>query len=48
MSNERIPNDPYRPTLDRPTDRRILGDDDLRDPARLDNELQPDPELAEG
>src|SRR6202044_3861226 len=48
MANERIPNDPYRPTLDRPTDRRILGDDDLRDPARLDNELQPDPELAEG
>ncbi|HEY0911701.1 MAG TPA: hypothetical protein VGD75_15865 [Bradyrhizobium sp.] len=48
MANERIPNDPYRPTLDGPTDRRILGDDDLRDPARLDNELQPDPELAEG
>jgi hypothetical protein len=44
MANERIPNDPYRPTL--------AGDDlrgdDLRNPARLDNELQPDPELAEG
>jgi len=48
MANERIPNDPYRPTLDGPTDRRIFGDDDLLDPARLDNELQPDPELAEG
>jgi cell division protein FtsN len=44
MANERIPNDPYRPTF--------AGDDlrgdDLRGPARLDNELQPDPELAEG
>ena len=44
MANQRIPNDPYRPTF--------AGDDlrgdDLRSPARLDNELQPDPELAEG
>jgi hypothetical protein len=39
MANERIPRDPYRPTF---------ANDDLRDPARLDNELQPDPELAEG
>jgi hypothetical protein len=39
MANERIPNDPYRPNL---------AGDDLRNPARLDNELQPDPELAEG
>jgi hypothetical protein len=35
----RVPNDPYRSP---PTD------DDVRRPARLDNELQPDPELAEG
>jgi hypothetical protein len=44
MANERIPNDPYRPTL---TGDDLRGDD-LRGPARLDNELQPDPELAEG
>jgi hypothetical protein len=44
MANERIPNDPYRPTL---ADDDLRGDD-LRNPARLDNELQPDPELAEG
>jgi hypothetical protein len=45
MANERIPEDPYRPTF--------IGDDvragdDMRRPALLDNELQPDPELAEG
>ena len=39
MANERFPDDPYRSNL---------GDDDFRRPARLDNELQPDPELAEG
>jgi hypothetical protein len=44
MANERIPNDPYRPPV---TDDDLRGDD-LRNPARLDNELQPDPELAEG
>jgi hypothetical protein len=44
MANERIPNDPYRPTR---ADDDLRGDD-LRNPARLDNELQPDPELAEG
>ncbi len=44
MANQRIPNDPYRPTL---TGDDLRGDD-LRNPARLDNELQPDPELAEG
>jgi hypothetical protein len=43
MANETIPNDPYRSKLA----------DEARgparlDPARLDNELQPDPELAEG
>jgi hypothetical protein len=44
MANERIPEDPYRPTF--------AGDElrknELRNPALLDNELQPDPELAEG
>lgn len=39
MTNERIPEDPYRSTFAR---------DELRRPERLDNELQPDPELAEG
>jgi hypothetical protein len=39
MTNERIPEDPYRSTFAR---------DELRNPAALDNELQPDPELAEG
>ena len=39
MALERNPDDPYRSNL---------GDDDFRRPARLDNELQPDPELAEG
>jgi hypothetical protein len=35
----RVPNDPYRSPL---------AGDDVRRQARLDNELQPDPELAEG
>jgi hypothetical protein len=39
MANERIPNDPYRDP--------IYGDD-MRSPAQMDNDLQPDPELAEG
>jgi hypothetical protein len=39
MANERIPNDPYRAEP---------ADDELRRAARLDNELQADPELAEG
>ena len=38
MANERNPNDPYRANRD----------DELRRAARLDNELQMDPELAEG
>ena len=60
MANERIPKDPYRSTpsdlynqLD--GSRPIFAGDELRsptrfktDPARLDDELQPDPELAEG
>jgi hypothetical protein len=53
MAYEPNPNDPSR---DRPIDPYLAGDpyranragDDIRDPARLDNELQPDPELAEG
>jgi len=39
MAYPNHPDDPYRST------RR---DDDMRSPASLDNELQPDPELAEG
>jgi hypothetical protein len=38
MANEPNPNDPYRSNLT----------DDVRRQARLDNELQSDPELAEG
>ncbi len=40
-----IPNDPYRPSE---APYRSPFADDARDAARLDNELQPDPELAEG
>jgi hypothetical protein len=39
MAYERNPNDPYQ---------RDLADNDTRRAARLDNELQPDVELAEG
>src|SRR5713101_4613760 len=39
MANERFPEDPYRSNL---------SDDDSRRQARLDNELPPDPGLAEG
>jgi hypothetical protein len=39
MAYERNPDDPYRPNL---------ADDEYRRQVRLDNELQPDPELAEG
>jgi hypothetical protein len=39
MANERIPTDPFRPNL---------PDDDFGRQVRLDNELQPDPELGEG
>jgi len=55
MANERIPNDPYRsnPADDpyRPADspyRTRRAEEELRNAARLDNELQMDPELAEG
>jgi hypothetical protein len=37
MAYQSNPNDPYRRT-----------DDEFRNPAAVDNELQPDPELAEG
>jgi hypothetical protein len=47
MANEHIPNDPYRSNpADDPY--RVNRDDEYRRAARLDNELQPDPELAEG
>ena len=39
MAYERNPDDPYRPNL---------ADDEYSRAAPLDNELQPDPELAEG
>src|SRR6202022_4731893 len=39
MAYERNPDDPYRSNL---------ADDETRPAARLDNELQPDPELAGG
>ena len=45
MANERTPNDPYR-SPDDPY--RAERDDELRRAQRLDNELQMDPELAEG
>jgi hypothetical protein len=46
MAHERNPNDPYR-SADDPY-RSNLADDDIRRQARLDSELQADPELAEG
>lgn len=39
MANQPHPDDPYRSNL---------SDDDFRRQARLDNEMQADPELAEG
>jgi hypothetical protein len=60
MANERIPSDPYRSAPSDPYNRLddsrpIHAGDELRTPSRLDNEptrfddeLQPDPELAEG
>ena len=46
MAIERNPNDPYRSPND--PYRANLADDDIRRQTRLDNELQVDPELAEG
>ena len=46
MANERNPNSPYNPDrLNDPTRSYI---DDRRSPADFDNDLQADPELAEG
>jgi hypothetical protein len=45
MAYERNPNDPYRAG---DPYRPNLADDEYRRAARPDNELQPDPELAEG
>src|ERR1700754_2582713 len=39
MANERNPNDPYRSSL---------ADEEINRQTRLDNELQADPDLAEG
>ena len=46
MAQQPHPDDPYRVAND--PYRAPLTDDDIRRQARLDNELQPDPELAEG
>lgn len=46
MANPRIPDDPYRSTD--AAYRSNLADDELRRTTSLDNELQMDPELAEG
>jgi hypothetical protein len=54
MAIERNPNDPYRSPNDptrSPDDlyrSKPIDDDDIRRQARLDSELQPDPELAGG
>src|SRR5471032_629687 len=45
MAYERNPNDPYRAS---DPNRPNLADDDISRQARLENELQADPELAEG
>ena len=45
MAIERNPNDPYR-SADDPY-RSNLTDDDIRRQARLDSELQPDPDLGD-
>jgi hypothetical protein len=46
MATQNTPNDPYdRNHLKDPTRTYI---DDRRSPAEIDNELQPDPEMAEG
>jgi hypothetical protein len=49
MANERNPNDPYRANDPyRPNNPYRPTDDEAIRQSRLDNELQPDPELAEG
>jgi hypothetical protein len=53
MAQQRNPNDPH-PSADDPyrssskPNRSNVTDDDIRRATRLDNELQPDPELTEG
>jgi hypothetical protein len=57
MSNERIPNDPYRAGLEDPSlrgrvlegvDRSVSSEQYREPPPRFDEELQIDPELSEG
>ena len=48
MADERRPNDPYRSNPADAPYRAGSADDEYRQAARLDNELQPDPELSEG
>jgi hypothetical protein len=48
MAYERNPNDPNRASFPADPYRSDLPDSDIRRGAMLDNELQPDPELAEG
>jgi hypothetical protein len=49
MAYGRNPNDPYDPNRLKLTDDNLnLSGDDFNRAARIDNELQPDPELAEG
>jgi hypothetical protein len=48
MAYERNPNDPYRSNPADAPYRSSSADEEFRRAARLDSELQPDPELAEG
>jgi hypothetical protein len=48
MANQPNPTDPYRSNPADAPYRAGSADDEYRSAARLDNELQPDPELAEG
>jgi hypothetical protein len=49
MTNERIPNDPYRPGLGlEGVERPIAGEEYRERPQRFDEDLQIDPELSEG
>jgi uncharacterized protein HemX len=48
MAYERKPTDPYRSNPADAPYRTGSADDQYRQAARLDNELQPDPELSEG
>jgi uncharacterized protein HemX len=48
MAYERKPADPYRSNPADAPYRAGSADDEYRQAARLDNELQPDPELSEG